>query len=662
MNRMEVKLIENINTRSKILMVDDDEITLKLVKNVLSDSFDVDTVTNYNDVLTMLNTNDYKLILLDYMMPDTNGFEIAEKLNHMNELNNTEIPFIFITGNTEPDTLNKAFALGACDYVHKPINVVELKARVSNIVKRYEDRNTLHKQTQEFNEYKKILNASDIVSKSDLKGNITYVNEKFCEITGYTQEEVIGKSHKILKHSDSQTNLFKDLWSTVSSKKTFKSIIKNKKKNGDSYYVDATISPILDLNGEISEYVAIRHDITDMMDPKKQMLDFVSNLEISTVILAQITNYDIIREFYSEEERTDFELKFEKALGLSLPKHTSVNKIYNLGNGLFGLVKSHRKDATQVNLFLEEILKRLRETGIDFQDNKYDVDVLFSYSNKGNHLFEDALIGIYQGLENKESIVYADGFYLNKQEEAKEKLNTLNSIRTALKSPDKVVSYYQPIVDNKTQKIVKYESLIRMINYKNEVLTPYHFLDLAKKTGYYHDITLRVIENANNILDISNINININLSMSDLKDVHIRTELLNLITKPKNYGRITFELLEDESIKDFTLVKDFISLSKLLGGVTIAIDDFGSGYSNYERLLDFQPDYVKIDGSLIKNINDKYSRSVIKSIVLFAKENSLKTVAEFVGDEETYKSVNDLEIDLSQGFYFGKPEPYEQVS
>jgi len=199
-----------------------------------------------------------------------------------------------------------------------------------------------------------------------------------------------------------------------------------------------------------------------------------------------------------------------------------------------------------------------------------------------------------------------------------------------------------------------------MINHKNEVLSPYYFLDIAKKTGYYHDITLRVIENANNILDISNINININLSLSDLKDVQIRTELLNLISKAKNKGRITFELLEDEEIKDFSLVKDFIGLSKLIGDVTIAIDDFGSGYSNYERLLDFQPDYIKIDGSLIKNIKDPYSHSVIKSIVLFAKENNLKTVAEFVGDEETYIAVNELDIDFSQGYYFGKPEPYSQ--
>ncbi len=646
--------------KNKLLMVDDDNITLKLVKGVLNDVFHVDTATNFNDALELLDHNDYSLLLLDYNMPDINGLELASILKEKFKKTKIQIPFMFITSNTSNDTINKAFAIGASDYIKKPINVVELKARIKSIVERYENHNLLHKQTQEFDEYKKVLNDSDIVSKANIHGIITYVNDKFCEISGYSRDELLGKNHSILKHPDSPDSLFQDLWKTITSKKTFNSIIKNRKKNGDSYYVDATISPILDLNGEISEYLAIRHDVTSMMNPKKQMLDFISHLNKSIVVLVQITNYEMIREFYSEDIRTRFELSFEKTLFECLPSHTTVEKIFNLGGGLFGFVKSSSKDATSVNLFLQEVLKKLRIKGVDFEDNKYEIDVVFSFSLKGQHLYEDALIGIYQGLETKESIVYADRFYLDKQEKAREKLKTLSDIRQALKQPDKVVSYYQPIVDNKTKNIVKYESLIRMINHKNEVLSPYYFLDIAKKTGYYHDITLRVIENANNILDISNINININLSLSDLKDVQIRTELLNLISKAKNKGRITFELLEDEEIKDFSLVKDFIGLSKLIGDVTIAIDDFGSGYSNYERLLDFQPDYIKIDGSLIKNIKDPYSHSVIKSIVLFAKENNLKTVAEFVGDEETYIAVNELDIDFSQGYYFGKPEPYSQ--
>lgn len=647
------------NRKNKVLIIDDDPITQKLIKQILIEDYEIFLSCDFNHSQKILKENEIDLIILDYIMPEMDGLEFASKLL---KTFHVRIPIILLTSSEDYKVITKAFEIGISDYSRKPINNIELKARVKNLVERYTIDNQLHQQTQELREYKKVLNQSDIVSKADLNGKITYANDKFCEISGYTIDELIGQNHSLLRHPDSPSSLFKELWETIQAKKTFSAIIKNKKKNGDAYYVDATISPILDLNGDIVEYIAIRHDVTAMMNPKKQMLDYIKHAANTTVILAQIANYDMIREFYSESIRTQFEYDFERTLFESLPKHTSVKRIYNLGGGLFGFVKTQQQDATNINLFLQEILKKIKKSGIEFEGNRYEVDVIFSFSSKGNHVYEDALIGIYHGLETKESIVFADEFYLDKQKDAKEKLKTLSSIRNALKQPDKVVSYYQPIVDNKTKNIVKYESLIRMINHKNEVLTPYHFLDLAKKTGYYHDITLRVIENANNILDISDINININLSLSDLKDVQIRTELLNLITKPKNSGRVTFELLEDENIKDFTLVKDFIGLSKLLGGVTIAIDDFGSGYSNYERLLDFQPDYIKIDGSLVRNIKDNYSRSVIKSIVLFAKENNLKTVAEFVGDEETYNAVNELDIDFSQGFYFGKPEPFEKVN
>ena len=120
---------------------------------------------------------------------------------------------------------------------------------------------------------------------------------------------------------------------------------------------------------------------------------------------------------------------------------------------------------------------------------------------------------------------------------------------------------------------------------------------------------------------------------------------------------MTFELLEDEEVKDFDLVKDFILEVKTKGHVKIAIDDFGSGYSNYERLLDFQPDILKIDGSLTKNIlTDSYSLHVIESIIVFAKKQKIQTVAEYVSSEEIFNKIKELGIDYGQGYYLGEPK------
>lgn len=95
-------------------------------------------------------------------------------------------------------------------------------------------------------------------------------------------------------------------------------------------------------------------------------------------------------------------------------------------------------------------------------------------------------------------------------------------------------------------------------------------------------------------------------------------------------------------------------------GVTIAIDDFGAGYSNFERLLEFEPDILKIDGSLIKNIViDEYSRNVVETIVSFAKKQNIITIAEYVENEEIFNILYNLGVDYSQGYYFGKPEQIE---
>ena len=152
-------------------------------------------------------------------------------------------------------------------------------------------------------------------------------------------------------------------------------------------------------------------------------------------------------------------------------------------------------------------------------------------------------------------------------------------------------------------------------------------------------------------------NISINLSALDIELKSTRDKIFKLLKEYKQYrSRLLFELLEDESVKDFRLIKNFIQDVKDLG-VKIAIDDFGSGYSNFERLLEYQPDILKIDACLIKDIQtNSYSLSVVETIVNFAKKQNIQTVAEFVENEAVFDIVNDLGIDYSQGYYFGKAE------
>jgi len=218
---------------------------------------------------------------------------------------------------------------------------------------------------------------------------------------------------------------------------------------------------------------------------------------------------------------------------------------------------------------------------------------------------------------------------------------------------NKVTVYYQPVV-NFNEKIVKYEALMRIID-GDEVYSPILFLDIAKKVKFYPQLTKIVIQKVFQKARETSMSININLSIEDVVNMEIIKFIQDELSEKEIAHLITFELLESESIIDYEKVIGFIESVKELG-CKIAIDDFGSGYSNFAYLLKFKPDYIKIDGSLIKNIHvDKNSYLITKTINDFAHSLGMKTVAEFVHCEAVLKLLQAMEVDEYQGFYFSEP-------
>ena len=134
--------------------------------------------------------------------------------------------------------------------------------------------------------------------------------------------------------------------------------------------------------------------------------------------------------------------------------------------------------------------------------------------------------------------------------------------------------------------------------------------------------------------------------------------LFNVLEKLKfeDRNRLVFEILESENLSDYDFLEEFVLKYKKLG-IKIAIDDFGSGYSNFIRIIRLKPDYLKIDGSLIKNIDkDNNSYEIVKSIIAFSKTLNIKTIAEYVHSEEIFNLLLELDVDEFQGYYFGKPD------
>lgn len=239
-------------------------------------------------------------------------------------------------------------------------------------------------------------------------------------------------------------------------------------------------------------------------------------------------------------------------------------------------------------------------------------------------------------------------------ESYKKHLVWLKKLKVAIENK-KLVPYYQPIFD-KNKNICKYEVLVRLIDEDNQVISPYFFLDIAKKSKLYFDITKQVIQKAFKKFENTDCEFSINLSSLDMENEDIKKFIMEKLVSFNNPKRISFEVVESENIKNSKNACVFIKELKKFG-CKILIDDFGSGYGNFDYLLSLDADVVKIDGSLIKNIlEDKNSQIVVKTMINFTKKVNMQIIAEFVENKEIFEYLKTLGVDCFQGYYFSPPK------
>lgn len=224
----------------------------------------------------------------------------------------------------------------------------------------------------------------------------------------------------------------------------------------------------------------------------------------------------------------------------------------------------------------------------------------------------------------------------------------------------RIECYYQPIYDVKTNEIVKYEALARMVDKEGAVLTPYFFLEDILHTNLYNEITKLIVQNVFKTIARTSNAISLNLNFSDILDDNLFGIIIDEIQKNKELAdKLTIELLEYELLENYQLVKKNIEAIRSYG-VKIALDDFGSGYSNYAIFKEIKIDIIKIDGTIIKEIDtSEVLFDIARSIVVLADALDIDIVAEFVHSKNVYEKVKELGIRYAQGFYLGKPEPLE---
>jgi len=221
---------------------------------------------------------------------------------------------------------------------------------------------------------------------------------------------------------------------------------------------------------------------------------------------------------------------------------------------------------------------------------------------------------------------------------------------------DKLIPYFQPILNVKTQKVEKYEALVRM-QVDDAIISPFEFLEAARYGGLLHEITKVMLEKTAKYFADNSYRFSINITDQDFKEENFFTFIKETLRKYSiDPNRVVFELLEENSLKRVPQAKAVIDKIIALG-CHISIDDFGVECSNYAQIITHKLDSIKIDGSFIQNLDtSSTSQRVVEAIIYFAKSMGVRTIAEFVHSKAVYDKVLSLGIDMVQGYYIGEPK------
>lgn len=277
------------NNDASILVIDDSVVITKTIKKLLEiRGYRVFCAENGKDGLEALSSNKIDLAIIDVELPDIRGTKLLEIIKRDPKFES--LPALMLSSTTDAAVIGDTLKNGAADFLRKPFIPEELVRKVDFWIDYRRKSDKVAYSDKILSEYKKAVDNSAIVSKTDKNGVITFVNDKFCEISGYTFEELIGKSHSIIKHEDMPKESYKELWEAILSKKIWHGIVKNRRKDKSTYIVQATITPILDEHGETVEFMGVTHDITQLEELRCELQSKLGGIERNLNETIEITD------------------------------------------------------------------------------------------------------------------------------------------------------------------------------------------------------------------------------------------------------------------------------------------------------------------------------------------------------------------------------------
>jgi len=571
---------------------------------------------------------------------------------------------------------------------------------------------------------KKALNEHAIVSITDIGGKIIYANEFFCELSGYTQEELIGQTHRLVKSDEHSPAFYKELWKTVSSGEPWSGEIKNRSKDGSFYWVSATIVPFKDGNGEITKYVAIRTDITGLKEIQDQLeegnisLSFAleSEQETADKLEEALADYKVLAttdkltglpnrgvfverlyEMMSAAKNGDvkfavlfFDFDRFKVINDSLGHEVGdallcdIAKIFNhelrsvdlaarFGGDEFVVILGGLKewdDAIVTGQRLLELFAEPHELSGHQVVSTASIGIVTNertYTDPGE-MIRDADVAMFKAKDSGKNTMVV--FNQAMHEEAMDRLVIESGIREALEK-NQFRLMYQPIVVLETGVLKGFEALIRWDHPERGLVGPDAFIPIAEDTGLINEIGQWILHEAGSQIREWNhtfgahkkLTMNVNVSKRQLLAPDFMDKLIACQDQyDLNHCEFQIEITESVIVDSRSNVIPLLNAIREQG-IPIVMDDFGTGVSSLSTLHSYPIDVLKIDQSFIRVLDgDRSLLAVVTAIAALADNLGIRTVAEGVESVDIIGALQSVGCTWGQGYHFAKPLTVDEAS
>jgi diguanylate cyclase (GGDEF)-like protein/PAS domain S-box-containing protein len=695
----------NLNSKPRLLVVEDSDDTAHLVERVLSNIFEIEVASDGKEGLDIWLAKRHDLVLLDIMLPSMTGNEILVEILKEDPAQ----PVVVMTAHANAEEAEELMFAGATDFLPKPFRAEQLR-KVCDIAIHRDDYlvstaqfaaqvNTLQEKEREYrnlylNHHQLLDDLQTIVMELDEQFTIRFVNQAWEKLTEYSFNETLNRPLSDFVGRDYQ-DLYDELMKQIKQLQTnqrtsiidFEICIET--RSGNNIWTELKLSQ-LHRNQESTTYSICLDDITEKRKSQEQLNylathDSLTGLfnrhyseehlkkiildlqyaQTHALIYIDLDHFKIINDTFGHQQGDDL-LKEMSQLILKKTRKTDI--VCRLGGDEFAIFlhKVTPQKALQTAQSIQNVISDfsflIHEQRINLGCS-IGITMIDGTLVKIDEYFKRADIALYVAKGRGRNLIHFYNASDDVSSELKNRINIAQKVRTAIRE-NRLVLFFQPIFDVKKNQISHYEALVRLKEKDGTLVFPGDFIPAMESVGEMHILDRWIIKLATKALQEHPqlTNIAINLSAQAFKDESLVPIIIeNLNNTQVDPGRITFELTESASLFNLQITKDVIRQLHHLG-CSFSVDDFGSGFSSFTYLKELQADYIKLDGSFIRNLeHDPMDQALVKSMVQVIQAIGKKAVAEYVENEAILKLLIDMGIDYAQGYHIGHPQPIESI-